>query len=344
MIDEAELGKRLRVTRVKVGLTQGQVAAELGVSRGAVSQIEIGMRAPNSLQLVRLAELYGRDPSELLADEFDLERADQPISSVQTDAAPARGGFSRTPKMSGLIGDDLRRQIIRGELRDGDALPSEAELMARYGVSRPTLREALRILESESLLSVSRGARGGMHVVAPSERMVARYVAWFLEFQQVPMIDVHEAMMAIELPAVEQLAKTGTQADFDALRAQLDIERATEAEWLSAISAGTDFHRLLVDRAGNRTLATMHRTIEEIVLASGAEIGRASGQQDLRHETDSFHAVHRKVLDLITAHQAEEASMLWRRHLRAKIKVLRQMQERTAPVTSPQYSLGLVSR
>jgi len=55
----------------------------------------------------------------------------------------------------------IRRQITGGELKEGDNLPPEAQIIEEFAVSRPTLREAFRILESEKLISVSRGARGG---------------------------------------------------------------------------------------------------------------------------------------------------------------------------------------
>src|SRR5580704_2051753 len=70
----------------------------------------------------------------------------------------------RVPKTAELVAAELRRKIVRGELAEGDALPSEAALMADFAVSRPTLREAFRVLESESLISIRRGARGGARV------------------------------------------------------------------------------------------------------------------------------------------------------------------------------------
>ena len=67
----------------------------------------------------------------------------------------------KVPKTAELVTAQLRSQIVRGDLREGDALPPEATLMTQFGVSRPTLREAFRVLESEALISVRRGARGG---------------------------------------------------------------------------------------------------------------------------------------------------------------------------------------
>jgi Transcriptional regulators len=69
------------------------------------------------------------------------------------------GQVVRAPKTAELIATLYRRQIVRGELRPGDTLPSEQQLMGQFGVSRPTLREAFRILEAEDLISVKRGSR-----------------------------------------------------------------------------------------------------------------------------------------------------------------------------------------
>lgn len=63
----------------------------------------------------------------------------------------------REPKMADRVATVLRRMFIRGEITEGTMLPPESELMERFGVSRPTLREAFRVLESESLIQVQRG-------------------------------------------------------------------------------------------------------------------------------------------------------------------------------------------
>ena len=89
----------------------------------------------------------------------------------------------RVPKMAELVAQQLRRQIIRGELPEGAALPSEAALMTQFGVSRPTLREAFRVLESEGLINVRRGAHGGARVQIPNGEAAARYAGLVLEFR-----------------------------------------------------------------------------------------------------------------------------------------------------------------
>jgi GntR family transcriptional repressor for pyruvate dehydrogenase complex len=67
----------------------------------------------------------------------------------------------RVPKTAELMAAKIRGEILAGTLRPGDRLPSEDSLMSSFGVSRPTLREAIRLLEADELLDVRRGARGG---------------------------------------------------------------------------------------------------------------------------------------------------------------------------------------
>src|SRR5215212_9794665 len=111
----------------------------------------------------------------------------QPVGAV--------GQLVRAPKTAELIASHIRRQIVRGELRENDTLPPELSLMAQFGVSRPTLREAFRILETESLISVRRGSRGGAQVMAPDISVAARYVGLLLQVQGTTIVDVYEARM-----------------------------------------------------------------------------------------------------------------------------------------------------
>src|ERR1700743_249632 len=89
------------------------------------------------------------------------------MGSESGSTVRAVGETIRAPKTAELIAANLRRQIVGGGLKEGLALPPEAELMEQFRVSRPTLREAFRILEAESLITIRRGSRGGAQVTAP---------------------------------------------------------------------------------------------------------------------------------------------------------------------------------
>ena len=88
--------------------------------------------------------------------------------------ARRRLGARRTAE---IVADELRRQIIDGELTDGDLLPRQEVLVEQFNVSLVSLREALRILETEGLVSVRRGNRGGAVVHAPAKASAAYMLA-----------------------------------------------------------------------------------------------------------------------------------------------------------------------
>src|SRR5688572_15480190 len=153
----------------------------------------------------------------------------------------------RLPKMAELIADQLRRQIVRGELQEGDALPSESELLERFNVSRPTLREAFRVLESESLITVRRGAHGGARVQEPDIDVAARYAGFILEHRGTTLDDVFQARLVLEPPVVGMLAACRTDEDVARLRAALEEHDAAAADPRRAIRSHTAFHALIVE-------------------------------------------------------------------------------------------------
>src|SRR3954467_12514650 len=108
------------------------------------------------------------------------------VPAALTQQSPA----VRVPKAAELVAAAVRRQIVRGALSVGDLLPGESSLMEMYDVSRPTLREALRILGSERLISIKRGARGGAHVQSPEIAVVGRYAALLLQARDTTIVDV----------------------------------------------------------------------------------------------------------------------------------------------------------
>jgi DNA-binding FadR family transcriptional regulator len=106
------------------------------------------------------------------------------------------------------IADELRRLIVSGKLSEGDSLGHEPDLVKRFGVSRPSLREALRILEAEGLISVVRGMLGGIVVHKPDERMTARTAALLLQARNVSLADVFDARSLLEPIAVRLIASS----------------------------------------------------------------------------------------------------------------------------------------
>src|SRR6202008_3385943 len=84
-------------------------------------------------------------------------------------------------------------------------LPQEPKMIKRFGVSRPTLRQAFRILETEHLITVQRGSRGGTTVLRPSIKLASRYLSDLLRFQPTPLRDGLAARLMLEPAAVARL-------------------------------------------------------------------------------------------------------------------------------------------
>jgi DNA-binding transcriptional MocR family regulator len=126
-------------------------------------------------------------------------------------------GRLRVPKTAELIADSLRAQIRRGMLRDGDRMPNEVELMRHFEVSRPTLREALRMLEHDELIVVRRGARGGAIVRAPGVAPLRRAVGDLLmrttdaHWDGDPFHGLDDDDIAWLLPALQRLITKETR-------------------------------------------------------------------------------------------------------------------------------------
>src|SRR5579863_552139 len=139
------------------------------------------------------------------------------------------GQLVRAPKTSELIAAQLRRQIVRGAVKPGEKLPPETQLMEQFGVSRPTIREAFRILETERLIVVRPGSRGGAQVVAPDLSVAARWVGLLLQLQGATIDDVYEARKVAEPVCAAMLARVRTEQDLADLAAVVDrIEAAIE--------------------------------------------------------------------------------------------------------------------
>jgi DNA-binding FadR family transcriptional regulator len=230
----------------------------------------------------------------------------------------------RVPKTAELVARRIRRAIVTGELQTGDSLPSEAQLIEDFQVSRPTIREAIRILESEGLISVSRGARGGARVSQPDSEMVARAAGIALQTRGVTIQDVYEARMMIEPPAARLAAERRPKDAAAVLRAHVDQEFELTRDAVAVTQAIADFHRILIEECGNISIGIMGLALkgvfERALLTSQSmrpPVGLPERQQQLRYGLKS----HRKLVDLIEAGQGAEAEAHWRLHMENAGKV-----------------------
>lgn len=226
------------------------------------------------------------------------------------------------PKAADLVADDLRRAIASGMFADGEPLPPGTVLLERYGISRPTLREALRVLASENLIKLSARTQGA-RVTLPSTDQAARYAGVLMQLRGTTLLDLERTRGVIEAPAARLLAEAEDRtAIVEKLRAALDAERRAikSGDTVAAGRASLEFHDLVVELSGNITLTTTFALVQSVmqrhmdIRLSGGESGDTEAHLQNLSLADRAHA---KLIRLIEDGDADGTEAYWRKHAEA---------------------------
>jgi DNA-binding FadR family transcriptional regulator len=218
-----------------------------------------------------------------------------------------------TPKAASLVAAHIRKQIVMGDLAEGDSLPSEAVMLKQLSVSRPTLRQAFRILEAEHLITVQRGSRGGTTVLSPSIKLASRYLSDLLRFRGATLGDVLQARLMIEPAAVARLARRHDE-DAVAILRELVAEQKSAKTGREQNKSADQFHVRLVELAGNSTLAQYCQLLHYLIRGHVRRYESANRGDDtgLRHGSAD---AHDRLVELVAAGAVHAASNHWRQHL-----------------------------
>lgn len=172
-------------------------------------------------------------------------------------AMQGQGGM-RIPKASDLVVNAIRVDVIDQKLAVGTRLESETEMAERFGLGRVTVREALRLLERDGLVSIRRGPRGGIFVSNPDIRQVSEALALLLRLRNTSLDDFAVFRLQVE-PFVAELA--AINATEEQRQAILDIARQDRSAQHTA-----DLHDLIAEASGNDlfefTLKAMHVALD----------------------------------------------------------------------------------
>jgi GntR family transcriptional regulator, transcriptional repressor for pyruvate dehydrogenase complex len=210
-----------------------------------------------------------------------------------------------------ILAADLRHQITSGQLRPGDRLPTEPELCTRSGVSRSTVREALRLLASEHLIVTTRGVTGGSFVSHPSPDQLADTfstgVRLLLATARVTSAELFEVREIMEVPAAELAALRHTGEDLAALDRTMFDPAADSMD--TTLAAQWTFHTTLA--------AATHNSLYELVarplynLSNDDELGESAPPGFWAR----MNADHREIVSRVAAGDASGAGEAARAHL-----------------------------
>jgi DNA-binding FadR family transcriptional regulator len=263
--------------------------------------------------VVRAADIGDPQPAGRAASESVGRR-------TELAALVARPTLGRrnARKLSHLIARDLRRMILRGELAPGQALASESDLLEAFDVSRDTLREALRILESEALIHIRRGRGGGAVVQRPHPRAVTRHVALLLQVRGATIGDIHELRQIIEPPAAARLAGLAPE-DLAALAELHELEQSRLDQPAACVTALVAFDQAVFRVSGNTTIAVVSGIFRELVVGQAF---LASVDETTSNVLAALVDGHGAVLDALGSGDAAEVEAAWSAYLRATATIL----------------------
>jgi DNA-binding FadR family transcriptional regulator len=229
-----------------------------------------------------------------------------------TEVSDSLGMFSPVSlgRISEVIVEQIRLLIRNGKLVAGSRLPSERDLCAQFGVSRVTVREALRVLEASGLIEIRVGARGGAFVTAPTSERVGVGITDLMALSGLTAAEVTEARQLLELGLVPIVCERATDDDIEDLFARCAFaENALKhGEYTMELSA--EFHVRLAEATHNGAIAMLVQSLREPMLMSmerAHEAAPVMGKKGVRE--------HRAFVEAVRDRDAARAQTIMVAHL-----------------------------
>jgi DNA-binding FadR family transcriptional regulator len=222
------------------------------------------------------------------------------------------GGVQRVRKAYEQVADQLRELIVSGRISPGHRLPNEAALSVQFGVSRATVREALRVLATQNLIRTTKGATGGSFVILPTADHISEFlsanISLLSQAQSVSLDEFLELREFLEVPAARLAARRHSEEEIERLRAAIPEqpgELGTEEQFIH----NKDFHSQVVLASGNTLLSIAAQPIFSVLQTnlSRSTLGRRFH--------DQINADHRAIAAAIASGDEERAAEEMRRHL-----------------------------
>jgi DNA-binding FadR family transcriptional regulator len=234
----------------------------------------------------------------------------------------------RQPRLAEIVAASLRDDILSGRLKEGDLLPRQEHLFKEFRVSLPAIRESMRILETEGLISVRRGNVGGAVVHLPTPERTAQMISMVLQSRGATLNDVSGALLYLE-PICARLCAARpdrlTEVVPD-LRAVIEAQQAEFDDVSHYNNNARHFHETLVAKCGNETMIVVIGSLEAIWSAHESSIWDEAqpGNEEVPNDSPMASKTrraalrdHEKILAAIEAGNEERAGTLSARHLTA---------------------------
>ncbi|MDH1702403.1 FCD domain-containing protein [Comamonas terrigena] len=239
-------------------------------------------------------------------------------------------GLSIKPlKRSDLIAQEIKRLITEKNLSPGDRLPRESELQAQFQVSKGTIREALKSLEVQGLLSISTGPSGGGTIVEVPLDRTLQFMQNYLFFQEVTIDNIYGVRQMLEPELAAGAVPHLTEADFHALEHSISCcdPNQSGVELLEQRREDVNFHDILAAANPNPFLRFTCELINEMIRQL-IVFGNRTAQAEHRRFGAENAAFHRDILDAARARDSEQVRRLMQEHMHSATRSVQRMKGR----------------
>jgi DNA-binding FadR family transcriptional regulator len=222
----------------------------------------------------------------------------------------------RPPKTASLVARSIVHQITSRQLKPGDMLPGEREMLVEYAVGRGTLREALRLLEMQGVITIRPGPGGGPTVCRPDPRYLASSLSMMLEFAGTSFRAIVETRSVIEPAVAAQAATKIDKEHLDEIRKSVERLGANVGNLEVVLEENRHFHDLIAWSSGNTVfgylLSTMHWISD----------GTAMGVQYPEWTQKVIAKAHQRIYEAIASGDAERSRDVMASHNLENVKYL----------------------
>ena len=241
----------------------------------------------------------------------------QAVDLVTAKAMPGAAGRTRlspivVPRTSEVLAKELRRQILGGAFPPGSSLPAESEIVAQTALSRGSVREALRILESEGLVVTRPGRYGGAIAQRPDDDSLRHSISIFVQGRGISLISLLQTREAVEPPLAALAAKNRTEEELQEMKLATESVEAAFVDTPKFLLANVEWHMAIAAASHNELLRGIIHSLSSMIHKVSAIESFAS--DDVRKKV--LHA-HRRILEAITAKDEKAASRRMALHLAA---------------------------
>jgi DNA-binding FadR family transcriptional regulator len=242
-------------------------------------------------------------------------------------------------KRSDQIVESVKRWVAQNRMQPGDRLPNERELMEQFDCSKGTVREALKSLEVQGLVSIRTGPNGGAILERVPYEKASELLRNFLHFEQPSGPDIYALRTLVEPEIAELATPRLTDKDLDALASlveRCEVEPQTFEERMSQRIAELDFHVLLAQRCGNAMLAFIGRFVNDMI--RDLVIFKKSALPEQREFSCANIAYHRQIIGAFRNKDAALAHKLMYKHMKSAEHFNRELEGQLN-----QYFLGITN-